>query len=240
MIHRVGSVPSTQDIAHDLAQHGAEDGTTVVAVRQQSGRGTRGRVWSSGPGGLWLSVILRPNAAPLLEGLSVRVGLEVAARLEPTLRPDQTIQLKWPNDLVAAGGKLGGILCEARWTGDRPGWVVVGVGLNVANQVAAAVAPGAVRLADLGGPSDPRELESCVRDAVLAAGRRSGPLSVDELAAFSRRHWLEGRRIETPVPGIVRSLRSDGRLLVRLDDGTDVAVLGPIAVPDLASTDRSH
>ena len=236
MIHRVGSVPSTQDLAHDLAANGAEDGTTVIAERQEAGRGTRGRMWSSGPGGLWLSVILRPGAPAVLEGLSVRVGLALAVALEPTLRPRRPIQLKWPNDLFAAGGKLGGILSEARWAGERPGWVVVGVGLNVANDITGPVASGAVRLSDLGGPSDPREVESAVRDAVLAAGRRSGPLSADELAAFSGRHWLEGRRIEHPVHGLVQGLQADGRLIIRLDDGAVVAVLGPIVVPDLAGT----
>ncbi len=240
VIHRVGLVDSTQEIAHEFAASGAEAGTAVVAEQQRLGRGTRGRVWSSGPGGLWLSVILRPSAPPALEGLSIRVGLAVAATLDPILRPSRRIQLKWPNDLFAADRKLGGILCEVRWTGDRPGWVVVGIGINVANRIDAEFVPGAVRLADLGGPSDPKAVETSVRDAVVAAGIRPGPLSPDELAAFSSRNWLEGRRIAAPVAGVARGLRPDGRLVVRRDDGTEEAVLGPIAVADLAQTPRSY
>lgn len=227
-------------MAHQLAESGAESGTAVVAKEQHSGRGTRGRVWDSGPGGLWLSVILRPDSPPALEGLSVRVGLEIAAALEPALRPSRPIQLKWPNDLFAGDRKLGGILCEVRWTGDRPGWVVVGIGINVANRIDSELAPGAVRLVDLGGPPDPKMVETTVRDAVVAAGRRLGPLSADELAAFAIRDWLYSRRITTPGLGVARGLRPDGRLLVRRDDGTEDAVLGPIAVADLAQTPRSY
>ncbi|MGE3618000.1 MAG: biotin--[acetyl-CoA-carboxylase] ligase, partial [Gemmatimonadales bacterium] len=131
-VHRLDRVGSTQDEAHRLAAEGAPAGTVVVAAEQDQGRGTRGREWTSGRGGLWLTAILRPREAPLLEGLSLRIGLALAPVLE-AVAPGGLIQLKWPNDLVAANRKLGGILCEARWVGDRPGWVAVGVGINVRN-----------------------------------------------------------------------------------------------------------
>ncbi len=240
MIHRAGTVDSTQDIAHRLAQEGAGHGTTVVAEAQRLGRGTRGRTWSSGPGGLWMSVVLRPEPTPAVEGLSVRVGLEVAAALEPVLPAGRPVHLKWPNDLFVEDRKLGGILCEARWTGDRPAWIVVGVGVNVANEVGVDAAAGAVRLADIGGPSEPAQIEALVRDAILAASIRSGPLSPAELEAFGRRTWLEGRRVEGPVAGVARGLRPDGCLIVQRGDGTEAAVLGPLALADLAPTRRSH
>jgi biotin-(acetyl-CoA carboxylase) ligase len=141
---------------------------------------------------------------------------------------------------VAADRKLGGILCEARWTGDRPGWVVVGIGLNVANQIPLELASGAIRLIDLGGPDDPSAVEARVCDAVLAAGTRHGALSAEELAAFSSRDWLWGRRIAAPVTGIARGLQPDGRLVVAGDNGTEEAVLSPITVADLAQTRESH
>ncbi len=240
MIHRAGAVDSTQDLAHALAQAGAAHGTTVVADHQRQGRGTRGRAWSSGPGGLWMSVILRPDLAPTVEGLSVRIGLEVAAALEPIIRPDQSILLKWPNDLLVADRKLGGILCEARWTGDRPGWIVVGIGVNVANEVGAEAAAAAVRLADVGGPSEPAAIEALVRNAILVASAQSGPLSPAELTAFARRNWLGGRRVDGPVAGVAGGLRPDGRLLVHQADGTDAAVLGSLTLSDLAPTRASH
>ena len=64
-IHRFDELDSTQDRAHELAAGGAAHGTVVVAAVQTRGRGTRGREWSAGRGGLWLTVILRPAAAPL-------------------------------------------------------------------------------------------------------------------------------------------------------------------------------
>ncbi len=244
MIHRVGAVGSTQDLAHTLAEDGAGHGTTVVAESQRRGRGTRGRAWSSGPGGLWISVILRPDLGPghppTVEGLSVRVGLEVAAALEPTLGPAQPILLKWPNDFFVGDRKLGGVLCEARWTGDRPGWIVVGIGVNVVNEIGPETAAAAVRLADVGGPREPAAIETRVRNAILLAADRNGPLSPDELDAFARRNWLAGRRVEGPAIGVAGGLRADGCLLVHQADGTVAAVLDPITVTDLAPTRESH
>lgn len=240
MIHRTETVGSTQDIAHELAQGGAEHGTAVIARQQYSGRGTRGRAWHAGTGGLWMSVVLRPASAPSLECLSIRVGLAVAAALEPALGPGQLIQLKWPNDLLVAGRKLGGVLCEARWTGERLGWAVVGIGINVANQLAGEIAPFAVRLADLGGPADPGLIETSVREAILAAGARSGQLSATEVAAFGGRNWLEGRRVETPVRGVAGGIRPDGRLIIRLDNGSEIGILDSVGLAGLAQPHRSH
>ena len=71
---RVAELPSTMEAAHARAQDGAAHGTAVVAERQTLGRGTRGRAWSSEPGGLWLSVITRPSRTDAIEALSLRVG----------------------------------------------------------------------------------------------------------------------------------------------------------------------
>jgi len=225
-IERHQDLESTQDRAHELALAGAAAGTAVVAERQTSGRGTRGRRWESGRGGLWLSVIGRPPEADRLERLSLRVGLLVAAAIERTARlPDGRIQLKWPNDLVLSGRKLGGVLSEVRWHGEHPAWVVVGVGINVRNPLPAELPQPSARLSEVDPTLESEVLVNPVVAAVTEAMDRSGPLSGAELAHFARRDWLAGRRVATPVPGTIVGLRPDGRLALKRDDGE--VVVGP-------------
>ena len=108
-------------------------GAVITADAQTAGRGRMGRSWSSPPGqDLYVSVVLHPGKTPagigalgLAVGAGLRLGLVRAA--EPAELP---VQLKWPNDLLVGGRKLGGILCETRWQGGKAD-VVVGFGINV-------------------------------------------------------------------------------------------------------------
>lgn len=233
-VHRFDVLESTQDLAHQLALEGAEAGTAVVAAEQQAGRGTRGREWRSARGGLWLTVILRPPAANAVEGLSLRVGLEVAHCLERVAAPSVPIRIKWPNDLVADDRKLGGILCEARWLGDAPGWVAVGIGINVTNPVPEGLRTAAVALSELGSRIEAGDLIDPVVAAVVDAGRRAGPLTEAELAEFSSRDWLRGRALVEPVAGRAAGVTADARLIVEEPTGTRTAVLGSVTLAALA------
>lgn len=122
---------STNDEAKMLAQAGAPEGTLVWARRQTAGRGRRGRAWNSGEGNLACSLILRPGMAPgdaaLLSFVAaLAVGEVVSGRI-----PGR-VTLKWPNDVLADGAKIAGILLESE--PDRRGnvdWLVLGVGVNV-------------------------------------------------------------------------------------------------------------
>jgi BirA family biotin operon repressor/biotin-[acetyl-CoA-carboxylase] ligase len=130
------SLPSTNDRARELAADGASD-VVVLADRQTGGRGRRGRQWSSPAGGVWMSVVLRPDLpparAPLLT-LAAAVAVTDAAR---ELGVDAAI--KWPNDVVVprendssgrGGAKLAGALTEMEGEASRVSWVVLGVGVN--------------------------------------------------------------------------------------------------------------
>ncbi len=218
----VTSVPSTQDAVHALAEQGAVSGTGVAALEQTAGRGARGSEWAAGAGGLWLSVLLRPRESAALDVLSVRVGLAVIELLEA--RGARDLMLKWPNDIFASGRKAGGILCEARWTGDRPAWVVVGVGLNVTNDLPAALMGEAARLADHGLVAELDQLATLVADAVVAAGAARGPLADDERVRLGERDWLAGRQLAAPRPGVAVGISADGALLIRQHDGAVVAL----------------
>jgi BirA family biotin operon repressor/biotin-[acetyl-CoA-carboxylase] ligase len=133
------TVDSTNAEALRLLDRGAPAGLVCTAEQQSAGRGRRGRQWVSPYGrNIYMSLGWRySQGATALEGLSLAVGVAVARALAACGLPP--VQLKWPNDLLYRGGKLGGILLEM--SGDAAGacQVVVGIGLNVTMpEVAAA------------------------------------------------------------------------------------------------------
>ena len=131
LIHCFRSVTSTNEMAMQAAQAGAEEGSIFVAEEQTAGRGRGGHSWhSSGDGGLYLSVVLRPNLNPtdvlwisLITGLSAHYAVESVLGAPPDLR--------WPNDIMFGNRKLGGILTEMSADSAQVRHVVVGVGINV-------------------------------------------------------------------------------------------------------------
>ena len=113
-IVRFAVVESTQTTAFDLAAEGAVDGTVVVADHQSAGRGRRGRTWTDAPGtSLLASILVRPRVPPSLLGtFSIATGVAVAEALRRATGIEA--RLKWPNDVLAHGRKLAGILVESR------------------------------------------------------------------------------------------------------------------------------
>lgn len=211
------AVLSTQDVIHALAAEGAPAGTAVAALEQTAGRGSRRTDWASPVGGLWLSILLRPESALAMELLSLRAGLAIIRVLERF--GGRSLMLKWPNDIIAGGKKAGGILCEARWSGDHPAWVAVGVGLNVRNPLPVELAATSARLVDHGIAASPEELGSPVAEAVLESSAASGTLSVAEREAIRARDWLLGRALASPAEGVADGVLADGALRVRRADG---------------------
>jgi BirA family transcriptional regulator, biotin operon repressor / biotin---[acetyl-CoA-carboxylase] ligase len=132
-IHSVDTVASTNQMLWELIDQGAAAGTVAIASQQQAGRGQWGRQWRSLPGGLYLSVGLRPQQAI---AQAPQITLCSAWGIATALRQYQIpVQLKWLNDLVLNGHKLGGILTETRVRQGQLTDVVVGVGINWANPV---------------------------------------------------------------------------------------------------------
>jgi BirA family transcriptional regulator, biotin operon repressor / biotin---[acetyl-CoA-carboxylase] ligase len=215
-------VGSTMDVIHQLAEQGGEAGTIVLAGEQLGGRGSRGRAWHSPPGGLWMSVLFRPPSIGGVEVISLRVGLAIARSLEPVV--SAPVCLKWPNDLMLGDRKVGGILCEARWQGAALGWVAVGVGLNLRNQVPAELRALAVSLREY----RPDIREEDVLEPIVAALRtidlQAERLSPTELDQFATRSWLSGREIREPLSGTVSGLGDDGTLRVRTVEGAQVSL----------------
>jgi BirA family biotin operon repressor/biotin-[acetyl-CoA-carboxylase] ligase len=122
---------STSDHCVAAAKSGAPEGLAVQALRQTAGRGSRGRAWQAPEGNLNLSVLLRPSRSASESGLfSLLTGVAVAEALEALGAPPT--MLKWPNDILLNGEKLAGILIDAAPRDQKIDWLVIGIGINLA------------------------------------------------------------------------------------------------------------
>jgi BirA family biotin operon repressor/biotin-[acetyl-CoA-carboxylase] ligase len=132
-LEQYDALASTSDDCIRRAKSGEPEGLAILALRQTAGRGSRGRQWEAPAGNLNLSVLLRPklpmaqfSVFPLLAGIAV--GDAISAFLPADTAP----VLKWPNDVLLAGAKLAGILIDAAPDNDASGWLVIGIGINLA------------------------------------------------------------------------------------------------------------
>jgi len=210
---------STNDEAARLARAGAKHGTVVIAERQTAGRGRDGHVWASPPGGLYLSAVLRPSL-PLVDvppmTLAIGIGVCEAAR-----QAGVAAVLKWPNDVLVGGDKLAGVLVEAQSQGGKLDSVIVGIGINLNNEVP----EHAISLAAARGHAVDRavfigSLLAAVErwvDRYVASGIEAIiPAWMDRMAiGLAARATIDG----APFVGSVHGLDLDGALLLRDDTG---------------------
>ena len=155
---------STNDIARDWALQGALEGTLVTAGRQTRGRGRRARVWESPPGtGLYASFVLRPGwLAKKAPDLAIVAGMAAFHALEKA--GVSGLRVKWPNDILAHGKKICGVLVEPRIGGGRIEFAVVGIGINVGQ----------------GADDFPPSL----RESATSCRLEGAPISVDRMQEF--------------------------------------------------------
>lgn len=132
------SVESTNDIARKMASLGEGNGTVILAGEQTGGKGRRDRAWFSPPGGLWFTVILRPDLPPVsLSGITLLFSLFIIEFLNKELEKsgvNTPLQLYWPNDIYFSEKKLGGILIESRCSDSSVKWLIAGIGININNE----------------------------------------------------------------------------------------------------------
>lgn len=216
---------STNDRARELAVAGAPHGTLVTAEEQSAGRGRQGRRWSAPPGqALLMSVVLRGAPSPLLP-------LAAAVAVAEVCGPDARI--KWPNDVLIDGRKVAGILAEGR---PQEGWAVLGVGLNVA--VDLATLPEELR-ASAGGLGLSPAAVAPTRDQLLSALTRCLALPTAAVVATWRsRDALLGSTVRwAGGAGRAEGIDDAGRLLVRREgerivlDAGEVHLLRPAPHP---------
>jgi BirA family biotin operon repressor/biotin-[acetyl-CoA-carboxylase] ligase len=226
---RFDSLPSTNTEAARQAALGAPEGLCVVAREQTAGRGRGERGWvSPRDAGLYLSVVLRPTLEvrhwPLITlaaALAVRDALSESCALEA--------DIKWPNDLLAGGRKLCGILAETA-EGARGRAVVLGIGVNLRRgSFPPEISDTATSVEEQTGraPDAEKFLEALTR----ALARHYETLHADGGVAEILRDWerrstyAHGRRVRVALDaetfeGTTRGLDPDGALRVETDDGS--------------------
>lgn len=207
---------STNEIAKSLASDGAPSGTIVTAGEQTAGRGRQGRTWSAPAGSsLLLSLLIRPfttakRLAPLAAAIAVAEASEQVSAAQ--------CQIKWPNDVWTGDRKVAGILLEARPDTD-PGdsWLIIGVGINAAVDLADLPAELRTTAATLGLESPEQLL-----DPLLTSLARWLEAPSDQiLPAWRARDALEGRQVRwTGGSGTASGIDDGGNLLVREADGS--------------------
>jgi BirA family biotin operon repressor/biotin-[acetyl-CoA-carboxylase] ligase len=215
-------IDSTNEEARRLAAAGEPGPVWISAARQTAGRGRRGRVWESPTGNLAATLMLRPGrSATACAQLSFVAAIAAAAMLSD-FAPHSALRVKWPNDVLADGRKLAGILLEsASAGGEAPAWLAIGIGINLATHPEGTEFP-ATSLAALGVPAPPAE------DALLhLAAHFAGWYEVWRGEGFAaiRDAWLAraaglGTRIRARLAtgetgGIFEGIDSTGALILR-------------------------
>jgi BirA family biotin operon repressor/biotin-[acetyl-CoA-carboxylase] ligase len=193
----------------------------VVADAQTKGRGRGGNKWESPNGGLWFSIILRPDAPspifPLLQFLAAN-----ATRQALEEQTGLSLKLKWPNDLLLGNAKLGGILIESKSLRDRVSFAILGIGLNI-NQRKSQLPSGATSLHLISGKR--YDLRLILR-AVLNQ-LKSGYDDMEHPSKIMEEWWRNcihrPLRVQVTLPkdtvtGISRAIDEEGSLLIETDD----------------------
>jgi len=225
-VRYVAETGSTNDLAREAGEAGVAERTVFVADHQTSGRGRRGRSWLAPPGSALLFSVLfrRHQSDPFLLTMVCSVA---ACQAVEDLAPVRA-EIKWPNDLMVGGRKLGGVLTEVSWSPGRP-FAVVGMGINV--NFDPSVVPGI-----------PDTATSLLRETgtELSRGRLLGSIlqRLDELLMleparlhpvvrerWASRLWRRSQRVVVAeggqqMEGVFEGVAEDGALLLRLSDGT--------------------
>jgi BirA family biotin operon repressor/biotin-[acetyl-CoA-carboxylase] ligase len=227
---------STNAVLLGRAEAGAPSGTVVIAEEQTAGRGRRGRGWFASPGdSLTFSLLWRfaPGTAPA--GLSLAAGVAVARALSKVGAGETA--LKWPNDILKDGGKLGGILVEL--VPGAPHAAVIGIGINLRlpSGMPDEVRAASAALSESGDTPDPNDCYATLLIELLAT------LETFATAGFAAirpewmaRHAFQDARVSLSTDfgaareGICRGVDTDGALLLDVDGRVERILSGEVSL----------
>lgn len=210
------------DMAKDLARKNCPDFTVVIAGRQTKGRGRLNRQWLSDDGGLYFTLVLRPDI-PL--PMSSRVNFLASLTLARVLRDMYQIEaaVKWPNDILVDDRKLSGMLSELEAEADRVFFINIGMGINVNNDPT-GVEPGAISLKNMLGREISRvrllsrfldEFEERLKNAefenIISEWKQYTVTLQRQVRIVTQREVTEGLAVD---------LDENGALIVKLADGS--------------------
>jgi BirA family biotin operon repressor/biotin-[acetyl-CoA-carboxylase] ligase len=233
------TVDSTQSLAISIADSPGSNGAVVIAEQQKSGRGRQKRKWLSPKGGLWLSVVLKPDI-PTAK-ITLLPFVAALATCEAITAAGLDAKLKWPNDVMISGKKVAGILLDISAEAEQVNHAIIGIGIN-ANVDSGAVSArlGGVRITSMSdelGHSVSRLvlakalLESLERYYAEVEQRGAGSI----LQKWKKNSDMMGRRVTVTqgnrsVQGMAADVNNDGSLLLRTDTGDMNVVSGDISV----------
>lgn len=220
---------STQIIAADKAREGAPHGTVVIAEEQTDGRGRLDRSWNSTANkGIWMSVIIRPAISPqfaaqftLVSAVAITQAIQEVTNLTP--------EIKWPNDILINGKKVTGILTELQADMDIVHSIIIGIGVNVNQELSAfeeSIQKTATSLKIENGEEIDRSLLAA---KILYYLEKYGDLYVENGFKPIKILWEShnctiGKRIRATtlretLEGVALGITNDGVLEIKLDSG---------------------
>ncbi|HEV8405645.1 MAG TPA: biotin--[acetyl-CoA-carboxylase] ligase [Nitrososphaera sp.] len=230
---------STQNLAISLASKPDSHGTVVIAEQQKSGRGRQKRKWLSPRGGIWLSVILRPNILTAkITLLPFGAALAVYDAIKTTgLDP----RLKWPNDVIISDKKVAGILLDISAQADQVNYVVIGIGIN-ANVDSSAISAhlDGIKITsisdELGHTVSRLDLTRSLLENIERYYIEMEQQGVDTiLQKWKKRSDMLGRKVTVVqnnkiIQGVAADVNDDGSLLLQTGHGVVNIVSGDIHV----------
>ncbi len=234
IVVRLEEVDSTNEYAKELIGQGAKEGTLVISGIQTGGKGRLDRIWESPKGGLWISVALKPKGGlvgdklgilPLMAGCAVAKAVNAVSGLDT--------RLKWPNDVMINGKKMSGILAESI-IHDDDRWVIIGMGINVNNNVQEGYDFSSVSTSIIEEKGSPTEIEQ-LEIQLICELERLYNMAVEGQDKEILNEWRStadtlGRKVlilrqKDELAGIAKDIDDKGALILELEDGSTEIVL---------------
>ena len=224
---RFESLPSTNDLAREMAQSGEGEGLAILARQQTAGRGRQGRSWSSPPGeGLYISLVLRPDIKPVDSPV---ITLAAAVAVAETLEQDYRISsdIKWPNDVLARGRKICGILVESAIEANKLLYAIMGIGVNLGQrefpeELKETATSLLIESEQLVTPDDflnllLERLEYWYRQATAQPSEVIARW--EAMSSYARNRVVRVESSDSIIEGITRGLTAKGALVIEMTGG---------------------
>ena len=219
---------STNILAMEMASQGAAEGAVIVTETQTGGKGRLGRKWISPKGNLYFSVILRPDIPTHKAPLITLMG---AVAVVSALRKQCDVQaaIKWPNDIFISGKKVGGLLTEMSAEPDRIKHIVLGIGVDVNMDVKSLPVEIQALTTTLAAETNGMLDRSILLRGLLSELDRWYQIFLknpsDVLREWEELNMTIGNRVAVAgsgiaLKGLAQGIDAEGRLILRLDDGT--------------------
>ena len=229
------TLSSTNEYVKQLAKKEYPEGTVVIAETQTMGRGRKQREWSSPEGGLWFSLLLRPQLPPQKARLvTMATSIAITKAIQSTMGLD--VRIKWPNDILYNGRKICGILTELSAEIDQINYMIVGIGINVNNQLPRALQQSATSLKQIQSQQVSLKelfihLLSSLDTWYDYVKQNNETLIYDTWKSLTDTigKTVEIKNEATILKGVVKGITETGGLILETRDGTKHVVTGDIS-----------